>query len=365
MANQRKNNNLNLNNHFINLAFELANINLGQTNKNPSVGCIVVKNNSVISSGYTSVSGRPHAEFNALNKQINFKNANLYISLEPCSHHGKTPPCTNIIKKKGIKKVYYSIDDIDVRSANKSKSILNLKKITVKKDLLKKKGIDFYKSYFNFKKKKYPIVDAKLALTKDYFTINKRNKWITNDYSRNLVHLLRSRYDLIISTSKSINEDNSLLNCRINGLTKKTPDLVIIDRNFEIKKRLDIFKKNKGRKIYIYTTKKEYNKINWLKKKKVRVIIENKMENLNDYRRIFKSLLLKGYSRLFIEAGLTFTSYLIEKKLINNIYIFKTSYKLNKNGYNNMSNKIIKKIKLKNRLNTFLYGDKVYKEKLK
>ena len=106
MANQRKNNNLNLDNHFINLAFELANINLGQTNKNPSVGCIVVKNNSVISSGYTSVNGRPHAEFNALNKQINFKNANLYISLEPCSHHGKTPPCTNIIKKKGIKKVY-------------------------------------------------------------------------------------------------------------------------------------------------------------------------------------------------------------------------------------------------------------------
>ena len=98
MANQRKNSNTDLNNHYINLAFELAKINLGRTKENPSVGCVVVKNNSVISSGYTSINGRPHAEFNAL-KKINFKNASLYVTLEPCSHYGKTPPCTNIIKK--------------------------------------------------------------------------------------------------------------------------------------------------------------------------------------------------------------------------------------------------------------------------
>ena len=106
MANQRKNKVSNSNNHYINLAFKLAMINLGSTKKNPSVGCIVVKNDSVISSGYTSENGRPHAEFNALNKNINFKNSNIYLSLEPSSHYGKTPPCTNIIKKKGIKKVY-------------------------------------------------------------------------------------------------------------------------------------------------------------------------------------------------------------------------------------------------------------------
>ena len=91
------------------LAFELAKINLGSTKENPSVGCVVEKNGSIISSGYTSINGRPHAEYNALNKNINFKNSNVYVTLEPCSHYGKTPPCTNIIKrKKGKKSVLFN-----------------------------------------------------------------------------------------------------------------------------------------------------------------------------------------------------------------------------------------------------------------
>ena len=86
---------------YIKLAFEQAIINLGSTSSNPSVGCVVVKNNSVISSGCTSLNGRPHAESNALKKIIDYKNADLYVSLEPCSHYGKTPPCIDkIIKKK-------------------------------------------------------------------------------------------------------------------------------------------------------------------------------------------------------------------------------------------------------------------------
>ena len=87
-------------NFFSNLAFNIAEINLGKTKTNPSVGCVIVKNGSVISSGVTSINGRPHAEFNALNKKINFKGSSLYVTLEPCSHYGLTPPCTNIIKKK-------------------------------------------------------------------------------------------------------------------------------------------------------------------------------------------------------------------------------------------------------------------------
>ena len=104
-------------NYFSNLAFNLAEIHLGKTNTNPSVGCVVVKDGSVISSGVTSISGRPHAEFNALNNnKINFKDSVMYVTLEPCSHYGKTPPCTNLIRKKKIKKVYYCFEDPDLRS---------------------------------------------------------------------------------------------------------------------------------------------------------------------------------------------------------------------------------------------------------
>ena len=86
--------------HYLDLAFRIAEKNLGKTKLNPSVGAVVVKNNSVISTGVTSINGRPHAEFNALKDSINFAGADLYTTLEPCTHYGQTPPCVNIIKKK-------------------------------------------------------------------------------------------------------------------------------------------------------------------------------------------------------------------------------------------------------------------------
>lgn len=365
MAIQRKNNTLNINNYYLNMAFELAKINLGSTKKNPSVGCVVEKNGSIISSGYTSTNGQPHAEFNALNKKIDFKNSNLYVTMEPCSHYGKSPPCTKIIIKKGVRKVYYSIDDYDLRSKKKSKKILNFKKILVKKNILKKRGLKFYKSFQSLKTKKSPLIDAKIALSKDYFSINKHSKWITNESSLKLAHLLRSKYNVIISTSKSINRDNSLLNCRIDGLYNNSPDLIIIDRYLKIKKNLNIFKKKINRKVFLYTMKKDYNKIKWLRKKKIKVILVKKMYNKDDYKNIFKSLILKGYSRIYVESGLTFTNFLIKNRLLNNIYIFKTNFNLGKYGLNNDSSKIIKKIPLKNRLNTYLYDDNVFMEKLK
>ena len=118
-------------NNFIKLAFQLAKINLGKTSLNPPVGCVVVKNNSVISSGYTSLKGRPHAEFNALNKKKNLSFSDLYVTMEPCDHYGLTPPCTKLIIKKKIKKVFYCFDDLDPRTKKKAKFRLNNKKIKV------------------------------------------------------------------------------------------------------------------------------------------------------------------------------------------------------------------------------------------
>ena len=93
-----------LDKRFMQLAFDKAYEHLGSTKENPSVGCVVVKNNTVISSGKTSLNGRPHAETNALNKKKFFNGSTIYVTLEPCSHHGLTPPCIDIIKKKNVKK---------------------------------------------------------------------------------------------------------------------------------------------------------------------------------------------------------------------------------------------------------------------
>ena len=349
---------------FTKLAFEQAKINLGSTGTNPSVGCVVEKNGSVISSGFTSLNGRPHAEYNALNKNLNFKRSNIFISLEPCSHFGKTKPCTNIIKKKGIKKVSFSIFDIDKRSKKLAKKVLRKKNIIVKSGLLSKYAKIFYKDYFLGRKKKFPLIDAKIAVSKDYYTKNKKNDNITNIHSIKRVHLLRSKYNCIISTSKTINEDNSKLDCRIQGITNKSPDLVIIDRNFKLKKKID-FLKIKNRKVIIFTSKKDKSKELYFKKKNVKVTFLKKMSSNEDYTKIFKILNKYGYSRIFVETGLVFLNFLISNKFLNNLYIFKTNISLGSKGFNYGSSKFLKKIKLKKKINVNLFNNSLYKIDLK
>ena len=241
--------------NFIKLAFKQAENNLGKTYLNPSVGCILVKNDSVISSGFTSKNGRPHAEYNVLKKQKILNDMNLYVTMEPCTHTGFTPPCTDLIIKKKIRRVYFSFYDVDKRTAKKAKKKLNSNKIKVFKKL-DNSYKDFYQSYFISKRKLIPMIDAKIAASKDLYTIDKRKKWITNFLSRKRTHLLRSQYDAILSTSKSINKDNSRLNCRLEGFDNNKPDLIIIDLKLKIKKRLQLFKNASKRKIFIVTKKK-------------------------------------------------------------------------------------------------------------
>ncbi len=351
--------------NFMKQAFELAQINLGSTGVNPSVGCVVEKNGTVISSGYTSLNGRPHAEYNALKNNLNLKNSNLYVTLEPCSHYGKTPPCTNLIKKKKIKKVYFSQIDLDTRSQNKCKNVLKKKNILVKDHFLKKKGTDFYNSYNRQHKQVLPLVDAKIALSKDNYTTDKFNKRITNKYSEKITHFLRSQYNCIISSSKSINLDNSILNCRIYGLEKKSPDLVILDRNLKLKKNLTMFNLKIKRKIILFTCKKNKKKILFFKKKGIKIIIVKSLTTKNDFIFLFKKLKEMMYNRIFIEAGLNLLNFLIKERLVDNLFVFKSNKKLGKNGLNFGCSKFLKNLKFKNKIQVNLFNDTLFKEKLK
>ena len=350
-------------NFFSNLAFDLAEKNLGKTKTNPSVGCVVVKNNSVISSAVTSINGRPHAEYNALKKNINFKNSEMYITLEPCTHFGLTPPCTNIIKKKKLKKIFYFFDDPDKRTYRRAKKVLKQKITRLNKNKIRNK--DFYKSYYLNKKKKYPLIDAKIAISKDYYTINKKSKWITNTRSRKVAHLIRSRYDCVISTSKSINTDNSLLNCRIPGLNNNKPDLIIIDRHLKIKKNLKIFNRLENRKIYIFTSVTNENKFSFFKKRKIKVVKINKLENKKDFEDLFIKIFKIGKGRILVETGIIFLNILLKFKLINELYVFKSSKSLKNTGINNSDIKFIKRFSLNNQIKVNLDGDNLFKVKLK
>ena len=347
-------------NHFLNLAFHLAEKNLGQTRLNPSVGTVIVKNETVISSGVTSSQGRPHSEFNALKNLKNCSGASLYTTLEPCTHYGKTPPCTNIITKKKIKNVFYAFEDPDTRTFKKAKKILSKKGIKAK--LIRTKNyINFYRSYFINKRLSIPFITAKIAVSNDYFTVNKKEKWITNEVSRNKVHLLRSKHDCVLSTSKSINQDDSLLNCRINGLNNKKPDLFIIDLKLKLKKKLSLNKYLKVRKTFIITNKTNSSKTSAYKKLGYKIIFINKLENKKDLILLYKKIYKIGYSRMLVEAGLTFLNNLIKNRMVHDLYIFQSNKKLGKNGRNNNTIKYLKKIHPK-LLTINLNGDNLLKK---
>ena len=360
----KKNNNLELDNFFLDLAFEKAKINLGKTQLNPSVGCVVVKDNTVISSGCTSVGGRPHAEYNALKLKRNYKNSDLYVTMEPCTHYGLTPPCTNLIIKKGIKRVVYSFKDTDERTANKCEKVLNKKKIIVQR-MYTDNFKNFYQSYFSNKKDLIPFIDAKIAVSRDYFTINKRSKWITNYLSRSRVHLIRSQYNCILSTSKTINKDDSLLNCRLNGFDNNKPDLIIIDLKLKIKRGLSLFKLSKKRKIIIVTSVLQRKRLSFLKNKGVKIIFVKSLKIKADFISLFKIFKKFGYNRILVESGLIFLNTLIKNELISNLYIFKSSKKLGRIGNNNSTNLLFKKMNLKKRIKVNLNGDNLYKIKIK
>ena len=130
---------------FMELALNLAKARHGLTGINPSVGCVIVKDNEILSIGQTGFNGTPHAEFNAIkNSNENLEDSKMYVTLEPCSHYGKTPPCTSIIIKNKIKEVVYAVEDIDKKVKGKTLKILQSKNVLVKKNLLKKEINKFF-----------------------------------------------------------------------------------------------------------------------------------------------------------------------------------------------------------------------------
>ena len=356
-----------LDKNYMKMALDKAYEHLGSTKDNPSVGCVVVKNNSIISSGNTSLNGRPHAEFNALNKKLNFKGAKIYVTLEPCVHHGNTPPCIDIIKKKGIKEVNYSIYDPDKRTFQKAKYLLNKSKIKVKIGLLKKNSLNFYKSYFLSKNKSsLPYTDIKIAISKDYYSINKKGKWITNQISRTKGHFLRSKYDCILSTYKSVNKDNSLLNCRISGLEHLSPSRVIIDKNLKLNKNLKIFSSSSQIKTYVVTCIDDKKKEKFLRSKKVKIIKLKYQKNLISYKDILMELKKRGFSRILCESGSFTATNLLKNNLVNNLYVFMSQKRLGKRGKNSFKKQLSHlNMNKNNELDINLFGDKLYKLRIK
>ena len=344
------------------LALTLASTHHGLTGENPSVGCVIVKNDEIISIGQTGYNGRPHAEYNAIKNSTEIlAGSTMYVTLEPCNHYGQTPPCTKEIIKNKIKEIIYSVDDIDKKVKGKSFKILDINNIIVKKGLLSKEVNKFYEPYFFNRKNNIPYVTGKIAVSKNDLIYSKGTKRITDIHSDKLTHLLRYKNDSLMISYKTLNEDNPKLNCRLDGLHKFSPKRVILDNNLEMNISSYIFKTANKDNTIIFYNKADKTKISIFKKKSIQLIKSTLLKNENfDIKLILKKLYSLGCRNLLVEGGNDLSHSFIKKKLFNQFYLFKGTKNLSKlvaykdfNCFKDLS----QKYKNKNKISTKLGKD--------
>ncbi len=232
---------------YIKRCIELAKNGLGTTYPNPLVGCVIVFENTIIGEGWHKKSGEAHAEVIAIesvqNKEL-LSSSTLYVSLEPCSHFGKTPPCADLILKYKIPNVV--IGTIDPNSKVAGKGIQKLKDsgVNVTFGILEKEGNELNKRFFTFHRKSRPYIILKWAESADGFIspINKSEQkpvWISNEYSRQLVHKWRSEEQAILVGTQTIIDDNPSLTVR--DWVGNNPIRVVIDRENTIDSSYNVF----------------------------------------------------------------------------------------------------------------------------
>ena len=232
---------------YMNRALQIAKNGLGFTRPNPMVGAVIVHKNKIIGEGFTSTYGGHHAEVNAINSVKNqdlLAESTIYVTLEPCSHYGKTPPCSDLIIAKGIKNVVIGCVDDNPQVAGKGiKKLLEANcKVTV--GILESECKEHHKRFFTFHNKKRPYIILKWAKSSDGFLSpetkdDQKPVWITNKTSRALVHKWRGEEQAILVGTNTVLQDNPSLTTR--NYAGQNPIRVVIDKDLKLDPSLEAF----------------------------------------------------------------------------------------------------------------------------
>jgi len=247
---------VNLDKKYMELALELAALGEGNVNPNPMVGAVVVKAGEIIGKGYHKKYGGPHAEVFALEDAgKGAEGATIYVTLEPCSHYGKTPPCAEKIIKMGIKRCVIATLDPNPLVAGKGVKLLKEAGIEVEIDVLKEKTLKQNIVFFKYIEKKIPYLFLKCAITLDgkIATESGDSKWISNEIAREKVQKLRHKYMGIMIGINTLLGDNPRLNARIEG--GNNPYRIVVDPNLKTPKDSNFIRNNSDNKSIIITSK--------------------------------------------------------------------------------------------------------------
>ena len=310
--------------YFIEKCIYLARKGILNVSPNPMVGCVIVYDGEIIGEGYHKEYGKNHAEVNAINsvkdKSV-LKNSILYVNLEPCCHHGKTPPCTDIIIKYNIPKVV--IGCIDTFSKVSGQGIKKLKNNSVEViyGVLEKDCIELNKRFFCYHIKKRPYIILKWAKSKDNFIapINQEKSfWMTSDESKKLVHNWRAEEDAILVGRKTVEADNPSLTVR--KCEGKNPIRIVIDKELSLNEKSNVFDDQSETIVFNNIKTAIIDKRTYLKAD---------FNNLN--QDILKQLYNRDILSLIIEGGAFTINSFIENGLYDEIRVFTTN-KVLENG---------------------------------
>jgi diaminohydroxyphosphoribosylaminopyrimidine deaminase / 5-amino-6-(5-phosphoribosylamino)uracil reductase len=223
---------------FMAAALAIGRRGFGLCAPNPSVGALIVKDRAILVRGWTKPGGRPHAETEALRDAgVDARGATLYATLEPCSHHGQTPPCTDAIIAAGIARVVYAIDDPDSRACGSAAAILEAAGIDVTKGVLEAEAKRAHLGHFLRVREKRPMVSLKLALTADSYAAAEgagpRLK-ITGSPADDFVHIVRAMHDAIMIGIGTALADDPLLTVRLPGVEDRKPLRIVLDSDLRL-----------------------------------------------------------------------------------------------------------------------------------
>ena len=292
---------------YMQRALELAAMGLGSVSPNPMVGCIVVHEGRIIGEGYHEKYGEAHAEVNALNAvedQTLLKDAIVYVTLEPCAHWGKTPPCASLLVEKGVKKVVIAAVDSNPLVGGKGIKLLQDSGIEVITGVLEKEARIQNKRFFTQIEKKRPYVILKWAQTADGFVARAdySSKWISNPSSRQLVHKWRAEEDGILVGKHTARYDDPSLNVR--AWVGKNPTRLVIDSKLELPNSLQLFDQRIPTICFNTQKSEKLENLEYVKLSQGFEISELLVELIN---RNIQSVIVEGGSYLlskFIEAEL-------------------------------------------------------------
>lgn len=308
---------------YMGIALDLAKKGKGKVNPNPLVGAVIVKDGKIIGKGYHERYGKEHAEINAFNSlEENPKDATMYVTLEPCSHYGKTPPCVDKIIENNIRRVVIgSVDDNPLVSG---KGIKKLKDagIEVTVGILEDECKRLNEVFIKYISEKKPFVVLKSAMSLDgkISTYSGESKWITGENSRKEVHKLRNELTGILVGVDTVIKDNPKLTCRLkNG---RNPIRIIVDSTLRIPISSEVIRYDEARTIIATTEFADKDKILELEKKEIEVIIAKSKNNRVDLKDLMMKLYELNIDSILLEGGATLNFSALKENIVDKIQIY-------------------------------------------